>query len=162
MNLQTVVTNVFPVPSSPRLACAKPIGYKAVSVEEKNLKGKSATDAATWAEGLGDGWSLASIYDLDSIHKARFALNDALEADSADNALFCETEYYVDGKYALYISSTVAEGNDPQGEAYLANRVHVKYFNLNGYWDYPYSTFATISKYAPLKDNYFARAVYNL
>ena len=137
-------------------------GVKAVSVEEKNLNGVYATDAATWAEGLGEGWSLASIYDLDAIHKARFALNDALEADSADNALFCETEYYVDGKYALYISSTVAEGNDPQGEAYLANRVHVKYFNLNGYWDYNYSTFATISKYAPLRGNYFARAVYNL
>ena len=30
MNLQPVVTNVFPVPSSPRLAYAKPIGYKSV------------------------------------------------------------------------------------------------------------------------------------
>ena len=137
-------------------------GVKAVSVEEKNLKGKTASDAATWAEELGEGWSLASIYDLDAIHEARFALNDALEADSADNALFCETDYYTDGKYALYVSSTATEGNDPQGEAYFANRVHLKYFNLNGYWDYPYSTFATINKSAPLKDNYFARAVYNL
>ena len=89
-------------------------------------------------------------------------MNDALEDDSADNALFCETEYYADGKYALYISSTEATGNDPQGEEYFANRVHVKYFNLNGYWDYNYSTFATISKNAPLRDNYFARAVYTL
>ena len=137
-------------------------GVKAVSVEQKNLNGLNATDAAAWAEGLGEGWSLASIYELDAIHASRFALNKALAADSADNALFCETEYYADGKYALYISSTDAEGNDPQGQAYFSNRVHVKYFNLNGYWDYNYSTFATISKYAPLKDNHFARAVYAL
>ena len=137
-------------------------GVKAVSVEEKNLKGMTATDAATWAEGLGEGWKLASIYDLDAIHAARKALNVALAADNAENALFCETDYYTDGKYALYISSTDAEGNDPQGEAYFSNRVHVKYFNLNGYWDYNYSTFATISKVASLKDNYFARAVYTL
>ena len=135
-------------------------GFLAVSVEEKNLNGVNADAAATWAEGLGEGWSLASIYDLDAIHAARFALNDALEADNAENALFCETDYYADGKYALYISSTVAEGNDPQGQSYFANRVHVKYFNLTGYWDYAYSTFSTISKYAPLKDNYFARGVY--
>ena len=137
-------------------------GVKAVSVEELNLKGKSANDAAAWAEGLGEGWSLASIYDLDAIHAARFTLNEALAADSADNALFCETEYYVDGKYAMYVSSTEAVGNDPQGEAYFANRVHLKYFNLNGYWDYNYSTFATINVNAPLKDNYFARGVYEL
>ena len=137
-------------------------GFMAVSVEEKNLKGLSATDAAAWAEDLGEGWSLASIYELDAIHAARKTLNVALAADNAENALFCETDYYADGKYALYISSTAAEGNDPQGQAYFSNRVHVKYFNLNGYWDYPYSTFATISKYAPLKDNYFARAVYAL
>ena len=137
-------------------------GVKAVSVEELNLKGKSAKDAAAWAEGLGEGWSLASIYDLDAIHVARFALNEALAADNAENALFCETEYYVDGKYAMYVSSTEAVGNDPQGEAYFANRVHLKYFNLNGYWDYNYSTFATINANAPLKDNYFARGVYAL
>ncbi|MBO5901593.1 MAG: fimbrillin family protein [Alistipes sp.] len=137
-------------------------GFMAVSVEEKNLKGMTATGAATWAEGLGEGWKLASIYDLDAIHAARKALNVALAADNAENALFCETNYYTDGKYALYISSTNAEGNDPQGEAYFSNRVHVKYFNLNGYWDYNYSTFATINKSAPLKDNYFARGVYAL
>ncbi|MBO7242396.1 MAG: hypothetical protein J6V19_01885, partial [Alistipes sp.] len=137
-------------------------GVKAVSVEELNLNGNNAVYAATWAEGLGEGWSLASIYELDAIHAARKALNVALVADNAENALFCETDYYADGKYALYISSTEAIGNDPQGEEYFANRVHVKYFNLNGYWDYNYSTFATISKYAPLKDNYFARAVYTL
>ncbi len=137
-------------------------GVKVVSVEEKNLAGDNATDAAAWAEGLGEGWNLASIYELDAIHTARKALNEGLAADNAENALFCETEYYADGKYAIYVSSTDAEGNDPQGEAYFANRVHLKYFNLNGYWDYNYSTFATISKYAPLKDNYFARAVYAL
>ena len=137
-------------------------GFMAVSVEEKNLKGMNANDAAAWAEGLGDGWKLASIYDLDAIHAARKALNVALAADNAENALFCETDYYADGKSALYISSTDAEGNDPQGQAYFSNRVHVKYFNLNGYWDYNYSTFATISKYAPLKDNHFARGVYAL
>ena len=134
-------------------------GAMAVSVEELNLKGKSAVDAATWAQGLGEGWNLASIYELDAIHAARKALNVALAADNADNALFCETDYISEGKYAMYISSTVAEGNDPQGQAYFANRVHVKYFNLNGYWDYPYSSFATINKSAPLKDNYFARGV---
>ena len=137
-------------------------GFVAVSVEEKSLKGMTATDAAAWAEGLGEGWNLASIYELDAIHAARKALNKGLAVDNAENALFCETEYYADGKYAIYVSSTDAEGNDPQGEAYFANRVHLKYFNLNGYWDYNYSTFATISKYAPLKDNYFARAVYAL
>ena len=134
-------------------------GAKAVSVEELNLKGKSAVDAATWAQGLGEGWNLASIYELDAIHAARKALNVVLAADNAENALFCETDYITEGKYAMYISSTVAEGNDSQGQAYFANRVHVKYFNLNGYWDYPYSTFATINKSAPLKDNYFARGV---
>ena len=137
-------------------------GVKAVSVEELNLNGKSATDAVAWAEGLGEGWSLASIYELDAIHAARKALNVALAADNAENALFCEDEYYANGKYALYISSTDAIGNDPQGEAYFSNRVLVKYFNLNGYCDYNYSTFATINKSAPLKDNYFARAVYTL
>ena len=137
-------------------------GVKAVSVEELNLNGKTATGAATWAEGLGEGWSLASIYDLDAIHAARFALNDALEADNAANALFCETDYMADGNYAMYVSSTEATGNDPQGDEYFANRVHLKYFNLNGYWDYPYSTFTTINKNAPLKSNYFARGVYSL
>ncbi len=137
-------------------------GVKAVSVEELNLNGKSATDAVAWAEDLGEGWSLASIYELDAIHSVRSVLNDALVDDNAENALFCEDEYYADGKYALYISSTDAIGNDPQGEAYFANRVYVKYFNLNGYWDYNYSTFATINKYAPLKDNYFARAIFTL
>lgn len=122
----------------------------------------NATAAAEWAEGLGEGWSLASIYDLDAIHAARKILNQTLAADNAENALFCESEYYVDSKYALYISSTAAEGNDPKGESYFANRVHVKYFNINGYWDYNYSTFATINKSAPLKDNYFARGVYKL
>ena len=135
-------------------------GVKAVSVEEMNLNGKNFSDATAWAEGLGKGWALASIYELDAIHAVRDALNDALEADNAENALFEEDDYYSDGKYALYLSSTEATGNDPQGVAYFSNRVHVKYFNINGYWDYPYSTFATISKNAPLKENYFARGVY--
>ena len=135
---------------------------KAVSVAELKLKGKTCSDAATWAEGLGTGWALASIYDLDAIHTVRTKLNVALAANSADNALFCENEYVAEGKYALYVSSTVAEGSDPQGETYFANRIMLKYFNLNGYWDYPYSTFATINKSAPLKDNYFARGVYEI
>ena len=133
---------------------------KAVSVEELNLKGKNHADAVTWASNLGNGWALASIYDLDAIHAVRANLNAALAADNAENALFCETDYIEEGKYAMYLSSTEAVGNDPQGQAYFSNRVHLKYFNLNGYWDYPYSTFATISKSAPLKDNYFARGVY--
>ena len=133
---------------------------KAVSVEELNLNGKNWQNAMDWAAGLGQGWALASIYDLDAIHAVRANLNAALAADSSENALFCETEYVEQGKYAIYLSSTIAEGNDPQGEAYFANRVMLKYFNLNGYWDYNYSTFATINKNAPLKNNYFARGVY--
>ncbi len=137
-------------------------GIKAVSVDELNLNGKKWQDAVDWAKGLGTGWALASIYELDEIHAVRAALNDALEANSAENALFCETDYWdaANRKYATYISSTEAIGTDPQGETYVDNRVHLKYFNLNGYWDYPYSTFATISKGAPLRNNNFARAVY--
>ena len=133
---------------------------KAVSVEELNLQGKNWNDAIAWAESLG-GY-LATIEELDEIHTVRFALNDALEADNADNPLFEEDDYIADGKYAMYLSSTEAVGNDPQGQAYFANRVHLKYFNLNGYWDYALSTFSTINKSAPLKDNYFARAVFAL
>ena len=116
----------------------------------------------TWAAGLGQGWKLASIEELDEIHKVRFTLNDALEADSENNVLFEEDDYYSDGKYALYLSSSEATGNDPQGQAYFSNRVFVKYFNLNGYWDYPLSTVTTINKNAPLKDNHFARGVYTI
>ncbi len=134
---------------------------KAVSVEELTLTGKSCNDAATWAAGLGEGWALATIYELDDIHAIRAKLNDALEADGAENVLFCETEQ-VDGKYIMYVSSTEAIGLDPQGEEYFANRMLLKYFNLNGYWDYNYSTFASINKSAPLKDNYKARAVIEL
>ncbi len=135
-------------------------GVKAVSVAELNLNGKTWQNAMDWAAGLGEGWALATIEELDAIHAVRAKLNVALAANSADNALFCENEYVAEGKYALYVSSTVAEGSDPQGETYFANRIMLKYFNLNGYWDYPYSTFATINKNAPLKDNYFARGLY--
>ena len=137
-------------------------GIKAVSVEELNLKGKNWNDAMTWAQGLGDGWALASIYELDAIWEVRKDLNKALAADNAENALFEEDDYWAEGKYAMYLSSTVAEGNDPQGKAYFSNRVHLKYFNTNGYWDYPYSRMTTINQSAPLKENHFARAVYNL
>ena len=135
---------------------------KAVSVAEKNLNGKSAVDAATWAASLGEGWSLTSIYDLDAIHGFRVALNKALVANNAANALFCETEYMTNGNYAIYVSSTEASGNDPQGVAYFANRVYTKYFNLAGYWKYPYSNHDCTHKNAPLKDNYFARGVYTI
>ena len=135
---------------------------KAVSVEELNLNGKNWQNAIDWATGLGENWALASIYELDAIHTARVALNKVLSADNANNALFEEDDYIEPGKYAIYLSSTEATGNDPQGEAYFANRVLVKYFNLNGYWDYPYSTFASINKSAPLRSNYFARATITL
>ena len=125
------------------------------------LGGKKYSDAVAWAEGRGEGWALASIYELDAIHAVRAKLNDVFEADNAENALFCETEQ-VNGKYIIYVSSTEAVGQDPQGQAYFSNRVLLKYFNLNGYWDYNYSTFASISKYAPLKDDYKARAVIEL
>ena len=137
-------------------------GIKAVSVEELNLNGKNYSDAAAWAEGLGNGWHLASIYELDKIWEVRKDLNKALMADNAENALFEEDDYYTEGKYALYLSSTMAMGTDPQGNEYFANRAHLKCFNLLGYWDYPYSTFTTTNVNAPLKSNYFARAVYTL
>lgn len=137
-------------------------GIKAVSVEELNLNGKNYSDAAAWAEGLGNGWHLASIYELDKIWEVRKDLNKALMADNTENALFEEDDYYTEGKYAMYLSSTMAMGTDPQGVDYFANRAHLKYFNLNGYWDYPYSSYSTINVSAPLKANHFARAVYTL
>ena len=135
---------------------------KAVSIEELNLNGKNYSNAIAWAEGLGEGYHLATMEELDAIWTVRAELNKVLKADNAENALFCETDYLEDGKYAMYLSSTLAEGNDPQGNAYFANRVHLKYFNATGYWDYPYSTMSTINKSAPLKSNYFARAVVEL
>ena len=137
-------------------------GVKAVSVEELNLNGKNLSSATAWAEGLGEGYHLATMEELDEIWTVRKALNVALAADNAENALFCETDYIQGTTYAVYLSSTLAEGNDPQGNAYFANRVHLKYFNATGYWDYPYSTMTTINKSAPLKSNYFARAVVEL
>ena len=137
-------------------------GIKAVSVDELNLNGKTYNDAVAWAEGLGDGWHLASIYELDKIWEVRKDLNKVLIADNADNALFEENDKNADGKYVEYLSSTMAMGTDPQGKDYSPNRAHFKYFNLNGYWDYPYSTFSTININDPLQANYFARAVYTL
>ena len=137
-------------------------GVKAVSVEELNLNGKNFSTATEWAEGLGEGFHLATMEELDEIWTVRKELNEVLASDNAENALFCETDYLQGTTYAVYLSSTLAEGNDPQGNAYFANRVHLKYFNATGYWDYPYSTMSTINTSAPLKSNYFARAVVEL
>ena len=51
---------------------------------------------------------------------------------------------------------------DANGNEYFANRVFFKIFNKLGYSDVLYSAFDCINKYAPLRDNYFARAVYTL
>ena len=143
-------------------------GVKAVSVEELNLNGKYWQDAIDWAARLGEGWALASMEELNAIYDARFELNDALEVNSKDNALFWEgDEYYrKNGSvyYALYMSSTEVPvgGADANGNNYFPNRVFFKIFNKLGYSDVLYSAFDCINKYAPLRDNYFARATYTL
>ena len=120
-----------------------------------------------WAAGLGDGWALASMEELNAIYDARVALNDILEADDADNALFWEGDelYKKNGSvyYASYLSSTeVPTGADANGNPYFSNRVFLKQFNARGYSDVLYSAFDCINKYAPLKDFHFARAVVTL
>ena len=136
-------------------------GFKAVSLEQKDLNSLYWQDAMDWATGLGQGWSLASIYDLDDIHAARKVINAALTADDANNTLFVEN---INGSDACYLSSTMAPygESDANGNTYFANRAFFKRFNTNGYWDVPYSTFDCINIYAPLKSNYVARAVYSL
>ena len=140
---------------------------KAVSVAEINLNGKNWQYAMDWAVGLGNGWALASMEDLNAIYDNRVALNDAIEADSAENALFWEGDelYIKNGSvyYAHYISSTeVPNGVDANGNEYFPNRVFFKQFNDKGYSDVLYSAFDCINKYAPLRDNYFARGVYTI
>ncbi len=143
-------------------------GAKLVSVQELNLQGKTWQNAIDWAAGLGEGWALASMEDLNAIYDARFELNDALEVNSNDNALFWEGDelYIKNGSvyYALYMSSTeVPAGEaDANGNDYFANRVFFKIFNDLGYSDVLYSAFDCINKSAPLRDNYFARATYTL
>ena len=141
---------------------------KVVSVEEKNLSGKRWADAVNWAADLGEGWALASMDDLNAIYDLRCELNDALEADSADNTLFWEGDelYIKNGSvyYALYMSSdeVPAGETDANGNEYFANRVFFKIFNNLGYSDVLYSAFDCINKSAPLRDNYFARATYTI
>ena len=140
---------------------------KAVSVEELNLNGKTWQNAMDWAAGLGEGWALASMEDLNAIYDLRVALNKALVADNAENALFWEGDelYVKNGSvyYANYMSSTeVPNGADANGNKYFSNRVFFKQFNDKGYSDVLYSAFDCINKYAPLRDNYFARATVTL
>ena len=143
-------------------------GVKAVSVAEQNLKGKTWQNAIDWAAGLGEGWALASMEELNAIYDLRCELNDVLEADNAENALFWEGDelYIKNGSvyYALYMSCDEAPAGelDPQGKAYGENQVFLKFFNDLGYNDYLYSSIDCINKYAPLRDNYFARGVYSL
>ncbi len=140
-------------------------GIKAVSVDEITLANKNWQYAMDWAAGLGEGWALASMEDLNAIYDVRCELNDALEADSAENALFWEGDelYVKNGSiyYACYISSDEAPAGetDPKGEEYWANQVFMKFFNARGYNDYLYSAMDCINKYAPLRDNNFARGV---
>ena len=141
---------------------------KAVSVEEQTLQNLSWQSAMDWAAGLGNGWELASMEDLNTIYDLRFELNDALEANNPENALFWEGDelYIKNGSvyYACYLSSTEAPAGekDANGNVYFSNRVFFKMFNDRGYWDVPYSSFDCINKSAPLRDNYFARATITL
>ena len=143
-------------------------GVKAVSVAELNLNGKTWQNAIDWATELGEGWSLASMEDLNAIYDLRCELNDVLEADNAENALFWEGDVYYQKNgqnfYAAYLSCNEAPAGEvaPNGETYFANRVFIKIFNLRGYQVAPYSTFDCINKYAPLRDNNFARGVISL
>ena len=88
-----------------------------------------------WAANLGEGWSLASMEELNKIYDLRCELNDALEADNAENALFWEGDelYKKNGSvyYALYMSSTEIPvgGADANGNEYFPNRVFFKIFN---------------------------------
>ena len=94
-------------------------GVKAVSVEQG---GEMTWDEAmSWANGLGEGWALASVEELQAIHAVRATLNDALEADSAENALFLEGDKEDDGTYAAYWSSTLVEGS--------TTKAHYMYFD---------------------------------
>ena len=106
--------------------------------------------------------------DLNAIYELRCELNDVLEADIAENALFWEGDelYIKNGSvyYALYISSTEVKAGelDANGKEYFPNRVFFKIFNDLGYSDVLYSAFDCINKYAPLRDNHFARGVYTI
>lgn len=105
--------------------------------------------------------------ELDAIHSARFVLNDALELDSQDNALFSEDNgQTINGSLIidLYLSSEeVPDGSDPYGVEYFENRVFFKAFNLNGYRGLgPKSNDDCIHKYAPLKYFHLARGVYTI
>ena len=143
-------------------------GVKAVSVAEITLAGKNWQGAMDWAASLGEGWALASMEELNAIYDLRCELNGALKADNSDNALFWEGDelYRKNGSvyYANYMSSTEVPvgGADANGNAYFENRVFFKQFNDKGYSDVLYSAFDCINKYAPLKDNYFARGVYTI
>ena len=75
-------------------------------------------DAMSWAEGLGSGWSLASVEELQAIYDVRVELNQVLAADSADNALFEEDNKEEDGSYAAYWSSTLVESTSTNSKAY--------------------------------------------
>ena len=141
---------------------------KVVSVAELNLNGKTWQNAMDWAAGLGEGWSLASMEELNAIYDLRCELNVALKADNAENALFWEGDelYRKNGSiyYANYMSSTEVpvDGADANGNAYFPNRVFFKQFNARGYSDVLYSAFDCINKYAPLRDNHYARATYTV
>ena len=159
--VEGVKSIVFSVNPESRTASA----VKAVSIEEKNLKGLYWQDAMNWAAGLGEGWELASMEDLNAIYNIRCELNDVLEAENAENTLFWEGDelYTKNGSvyYALYMSRDEAPAGecDANGNKYWENRVFFKIFNKLGYSDVLYSAFDCINKYAPLRDNYFARAV---
>ena len=91
-------------------------GIKAVSVEQG---GEMTWDESmAWAEGLGEGWSLASLEELKAVYSVRFALNEALAADSAENVLFEEDNKEDDGTYAAYWTSTLKEGTSSMPKAY--------------------------------------------
>ena len=97
-------------------------GVKAVSVAQGGEM--DWDDAVEWAESLGEGWSLSSLKDLEAIHSVRIALNDVLEADNAENALFEEDNKAEDGSYAAYWSSDLVEGTEG-----ATSKAYYKYFD---------------------------------
>ena len=84
-------------------------GVKAVSVEQGSEM--KWDEAVAWATKLGEGWTLASLDELKSIHSVRVELNKALAADNSENVLFEEDNKEEDGSYAAYWSSTLVEGS---------------------------------------------------
>ena len=78
-------------------------------------------ESMTWAQSLGNGWSLSSLEDLKAIYAVRKELNAILAVYDSNNILFEEDNKEEDGTYAAYWSSTLKEGStagSPTAKAY--------------------------------------------